>query len=190
MSSRERTEPGAGGDKAPTREKTLLGVSDKPAVPASPIVSVAPVRERTVLGVGASAPTPVAPLARERSVQEPPPEGWDLPEPQEPLRAVEAPAAAEPPKAPVRPAPEASIALDLVHKKAEPQPAPLPAQALSEASLAAAGVPRRRGRGWLVVLLLLAMAGSALWVMRHRVPWYRLRSLIGMTTSSPSVQAS
>src|SRR5271155_5449969 len=172
MSSRERTEPGAGGDKAPARERTLLGVSDKPAVPASPIVSVAPGRERTGLGVGATAPAPVAPPARERSVQEPPPEGWDLPEPQDPLRAVEAPGTPEPPKAPARPAPEASIALDLLHKKTEPQPAPQPPQALSEASLAAAGVPRRRGRAWIVVLLLLAMAGTALWVMRHRVPWY------------------
>ncbi len=132
-----------------------------------------PARERTVLGLGV-VPPKATPPSRERSVQEPPPEGWDVPDVHDaatketvvPQIVVQVGAAGdeaprldlasdrEPPPAP---GPEASIALDLVaRKKAHVEPAVRVADVpLSEASLAAAGVPRRRRGGWLMLFLLM-----------------------------------
>ncbi len=86
---------------------------------------------------------------------------------------------------------EASIAIDLVPKKASskttdaPVQKPVveaPAPPPSEASLAAAGVPRRRrGRAWLLLLFLLVAAAASLYFMRERIPWLqslKLHSLI------------
>jgi len=179
---KEPTVPGTGGTNVPARERTVLGVgaAETPPAPAAPIIAVAPTREKTVLGVGQK--TAPVPPARERSVQEPPAEGWDLPE---------ASAAPSPPAPLAAPAPrassplDASIALDLVVKK--PKPAKPPGEKpgtekpLSEASLAAAGVPRRRRRAWVVALVVLALAAGGVYAMRARIPWVRLRSLVGMT---------
>ncbi len=180
--------PGTGGTNVPARERTVLGVgvTETPPAAAAPIIAGAPTREKPVLGVGQKdAPAAAAPPARERSVQEPPPEGWDLPE---------AGAASSSPAPPAPPAPhassplDASIALDLVVKK--PEPAKPPGEKpgtekpLSEASLAAAGVPRRRGRTWLVVLVVLALAAGGVYAMRARIPWGRLRSLVASAASS------
>jgi hypothetical protein len=182
---KEPTVPGTGGTNVPARERTVLGVgvTETPPAPAAPIIAVAPTREKTVLGVGNdAAPAAAAPPARERSVQEPPPEGWDLPE------ATGAPSAPAPPTPPVARASsplDASIALDLVVKKPEPPKPPgekpRTEKPLSEASLAAAGVPRRRGRAWLVVLVVVALAASGVYALRAHIPWGRLRSLVGMT---------
>ena len=127
---------------APPRERTVLGVGAEEAGPvavqAAPIVSAAPARERTVLGIGLgdAQPAPAAePTAPTEEPMAPPPE------PEAPLDAR-----------------EASIAIDLV-TKSKPPSAPPPAMA-SEASLSIAGVPRHRGRVWLV-LLVLAAAGAA-----------------------------
>jgi hypothetical protein len=181
---KEPTTPGTGGTNVPARERTVLGVGihEAPAAPAAPIIAAAPARERTVLGVGQKvAPAVAAPPARERSVQEPPPEGWDLPD----AAVPDPPAAPAPPAIRASPALDASIALDLVVKKPDPPktPAEKPPteKPLSEVSLAAAGVPRRRGRGWLVVLVLLAVAAGGVYAMRERIPWLRLRAIIGMT---------
>jgi hypothetical protein len=145
-----------------------------------------PARERTVLGLGV--PATATPPSRERSVQEPPPEGWDVhdaatketvvpqivvqvgPAREETPRPVLAAEREQPPV----PGPEASIALDLVaRKKADVVPAARAADVpLSEASLAAAGVPRRRGGRWLVFfLLVIAATATGLYVMRARFPW-------------------
>jgi hypothetical protein len=92
------------------------------------------------------------------------------------------------------------LALDLVAKKrqvaakepevaateAAKEPDPVPqerqeresAPPISEELLAAAGVPRRRGRTWLVLLLLLAMVGAGVYLYRDRIPWQRLRSYV------------
>jgi hypothetical protein len=76
--SGERTDPGVGGGRAPSRERTVLGVAPDAsgsAIP-SPVVLVAPMRERTVVGI---APPPRRPLPKEISVQDlPAPEGWDV----------------------------------------------------------------------------------------------------------------
>jgi len=195
VAARERTVPGAGGAKVPARERTMLGVgTTTPAAQvdeaARPIIAVAATREKTTMGVGVdSVPAvPVVPVAvaavsaapvvtvaetaavadgppvkmraREPSGGMPPEEGWD-----EPAVDAMAPTA-------LAPAMDKSIAIDLVPKKPE-RPA-APETPPSEASLAAAGVPRRRrGRRWLVFLVLLAAASGGLYVARQRVPAVR-----------------
>jgi Tfp pilus assembly protein PilZ len=175
VASRERTEPGTGGAGVPARERTILGVgtSDSTAAPAAPILSVATSREATVLGVGgAAAPSPSAAAQPEAAAPEP----LVASEPRDALAVTGAPPAAPPAPSP-RPLDvslDASVALDLVVRKPEP-PKPI-----SDVSLAAAGVPRRRGRAWIVVLVLLGLATAGTWVMRARIPWHRLSQLTGL----------
>jgi uncharacterized protein (TIGR02266 family) len=191
VEARDRTQPRTGAGEAPAREPTVLGLGtpENPPVAASPIVPVAAARERTVLGVGsAGAPAAAKAQVRERSVQEPPPEDWDLPDPHEvPTRENVVPQRvvpvvreeASPPKLapepePRTPLPEASIAIDLVARKpeADVDDAPLPS------------VPRRRGGRWLLFLLLVvAAAAAALYVMRGRIPW--VQRLVETWTASP-----
>jgi uncharacterized protein (TIGR02266 family) len=182
VASRERTEPGTGGTSAPSRERTVLGVglSSEPAaspLPATPIISVAPTREKTVLGVGmagaataAPAAAPAKPPARELSVQEPSPEGWDLPE-------------AEAREKPQPLAPEASIAMDLVVKKADPvkpAAAPDPPRPAADALPVLSGVPSRRPRRWPAVLVVLLLVAAGVYLLRDMIPWPPwARSLIG-----------
>ncbi|HEY8089323.1 MAG TPA: PilZ domain-containing protein [Polyangiaceae bacterium] len=177
VASREPTEPGTGGTKVPARERTVLGVgrSEEPAAAAAPIIAVASMREKTVLGVGAPAAAPAAkPPAREPSGELPPVEGWDAPESDEAQQGQAAPA----------PAQEPSIAIDLVAKKPERD---VPQPEASETSLAAAEVPRRGGRGWLVVVVILAVAAGALYLNRDRIP--QLRAWLGTSTPAPAVPA-
>jgi uncharacterized protein (TIGR02266 family) len=162
VASRERTEPGTGGTKTPAREPTVLGVgsAQTPLAPAAPIIAVAPTRERTVLGVGTPnlAPKPGATPAGRPSVPEPPPEeDWEPAKEDQAAAELDALLAAEP---------ERSLPIELVTTRAKVEP-PAP----SEASLVAAGVPRRRSRLWLAVLVVLLAAGCAAYFLRARIPW-------------------
>lgn len=68
------------------------------------------------------------------------------------------------------PAIDRSLPIALVTTKAASAPAAPP----SETSLVAAGVPRRRGRRWpAIVLLILVGAGCGAYAMRARIPWLR-----------------
>jgi hypothetical protein len=167
---RQRTDPGVGGSKTVSRERTMLGTGStqqKTEAAAAPIVVLAPTREKTVLGVAPPGAAPAArPPAKETSQQEPSPEGWDLPE-------AEGAEPAEPPLDAFPVEPEASIAIDLVRPRTSssvPAPAPARAPALapedSESSLVPAGVPRRRGRVWLLLILVVALAAGLGYVRR------------------------
>jgi uncharacterized protein (TIGR02266 family) len=160
VAARERTEPGTGGAKTPAREPTVLGVgSAQTPQAAAPIIAVAPTREKTVLGVGSPEAAPRRTIRRgEPSLGVPPPEdGWES--------ASDDRSAAEPESPPM---PERSMPIELVTTKAKVE-APLP----SEASLVAAGVPRRRSRMWPAVLVVLLAAGCAAYFFRARIPWVR-----------------
>jgi hypothetical protein len=126
--------------------------------PAAPVIAIAPARERTVLGVGPAArPEPGRPRPVMPSAPEPPPEdGWDVASKGEEEAKTESPAV-----------PERSLPIALVTAKREvASPSPP-----SEASLAAAGVPRRRSRWWAAILVILVAAGCAAYVQRDRSPW-------------------
>lgn len=156
---KERTEPGTGGTKTPAREATAHGVGNEqsPQAAAAPIIAVAPTRERTVLGVGAPEPGPRrVKRSAEPSIGEPPPEeGWESPSDDQAAAEPESPAA-----------PERSLPIELVTTRAKVDP-PEP----SEASLVAAGMPRRRSRRWPAVLVVLLAAGCAAYFFRARIPW-------------------
>jgi uncharacterized protein (TIGR02266 family) len=129
-----------------TREPTAPGVGDVSPVVAAPVIAAAPDRERTLMGVGmGSEPPPANPPS-------PPP----APAPASPPAEVKAPE--PPPPVPARasgPPREQSVAIDLVAEKRLPKSVPPPAQAES------GGGPGR----WVVVLLLLAVAGIAAYVL-------------------------
>jgi hypothetical protein len=180
----ERTDPGMGSAKGPSREPTRLGVGisqpgQRNDAAVAPVVVLAPKRERTVLGV-APAPVPQRPQPpqRETSLQEPPAEGWDLPEGQQaiqteqsvpldlmPARRTDGPHLAPPVPVPYTSAPHAapvarvpvpirdpSIAVDLSELDSNEK----------EPSLLPAGVPRHRGRKFLVFLVFLAVVATAI----------------------------
>jgi len=169
VAAREATDPGTGGSNAPARERTVMGVgkSDEQAVAAAPIVAAAPARERTQLGIGGSPPgaAPEAAAGREMSI---PIElvAHKKPEAEVPTRRVEVPhVEREPseqeldwelePKQEAKPEPKREL-----KSKPEPRPKAVPVEAPpSEASLAEAGVPRRRGGVWIMLLLVLAIGG-------------------------------
>jgi hypothetical protein len=50
--------------------------------------------------------------------------------------------------------------------------------------MAAAGIPVRRRRWPLVVVLIVAFAAGAVYVERGRIPWARLRALVGHVVPS------
>jgi uncharacterized protein (TIGR02266 family) len=91
-----------------------------------------------------------------------------------------APAPAEPaePAAAAVPEAEQSLALDLLVRK------PVPAELPSDASMSAAGIPVRRRRWPLVVLLIVAFAAGAIYVERGRIPWARLRAVASRVVTS------
>jgi hypothetical protein len=170
-----RTDPGVGGGKAVSRERTVLGTGasrQPPGAPVAPIVVLAPTREKTVLGVAPPVRTAaLRPPAREISQQEPAPEGWDLPPAS--TDAVSVPAILESPRARAsaqEQGREPSIAIDLSELERSTRGLTVD-PSVSEASLVAAGVPRRRGRGWLALLVLavLAAAGGLGYLHRDRV---------------------
>jgi hypothetical protein len=156
---------GESAHKAPARERTILGVAvpEQTQAPIAPVVVPPSPGEKTVLGVGMKAMAAVArPLARETSVQEPPPEGWDLPErtPQPPPSDTMAAARLESvePKRIAPPALDPSFPFDLSVPKARSEPSWVPA-----------GVPRRgRWMGW-VALVLVAAAAAAGYLRRDRL---------------------
>jgi uncharacterized protein (TIGR02266 family) len=177
VDSGERTDPGTGGTKIPARERTMLGIGmaeKKEEAVARPIVGLAPTREKTILGMGMVAGLPPVNVGE---------------------TAPPASASPETPQVPPAPDSDESLALDLVAKKPhvavteaakEPELVPKEPESsppITEDSLSAAGLPRRRGRTWLVLLLLLAIAGGAVYVYRDRIPWQRLRSYIGTLRS-------
>ena len=116
---------------------------EKEKSPAKPIPSSLPKREKTVIGMGPSNPAfRFKPPARELSQQEPPAEGWDLPEAAAPTR-------------------EPSIAVDLSELDSSAVDLVASKPTGAEPSLVPAGLPRRRrGLVWSVVLVAL-LAGAA-----------------------------
>jgi uncharacterized protein (TIGR02266 family) len=174
-----------------TREPTAPGVGSATKVPAVKVPAVgapvvvpppAPERERTLMGVGAGSepPPPLTPTPRPAAGVEasktPAPE--PVTEPYHP-RAPPAPAAASP-DAPAR---EQSVAIDLIAAKKDIAPVPSPvAASVSSPELvsplepppALAPAPRSMppaadaGSGsarWVVVVLLLIVAGIAAYVL-------------------------
>jgi len=131
-----------------TREPTAPGVGDVSPVVVAPVIEAAPDRERTLLGVGmGSEPPPANP---------PPTPTAAAPAPAPPPAEVKAPE--PPPPEPARasgPPREQSVAIDLVAEKRLPRSVPPPAQPESGGGA---------GR-WVVVLLLLAVAGIAAYVL-------------------------
>ncbi len=186
VAARERTDPGTGGTKTPAREPTVLGVGAPRAAEAqaTPIIAVAPTRETTVLGVGAPE-EPDAPEAASRDARL----GEEAPllERSVPIELTAARVKAEA-AAPAAAAGAASEAAP----EAEAEPKGAPAAEPSEASLAAAGVPRRRARVWPAVLLVLVGAGFAVYAMRARIPWLRVmidRATAAMGSPQPPAPA-
>jgi hypothetical protein len=114
------------------------------------------------------------PPARESSLQEPPAEGWDLSEP--PAREVSIPVdlTARKPDLAVNPrARDPSIAVDLSELDSHAK----------EPSLVPAGVPRGRGRRWLIFFALLLVAAAGIWRREQLRPViHRLLQRIVTTT--------
>jgi uncharacterized protein (TIGR02266 family) len=170
VASREATDPGTGGSKTLSRERTVLGVgkAEEQAVAAAPIVTAAPARERTQLGIGgATAVAPEASIPIELVAKKI--------EKEVPTRRVEVPRIEREsseldwdlvPKAEAEPKPE-------LKPVSRPQPNPVLKPAAveappSETSLAEAGVPRRRDGLWIILLLLVAIGGVG-YVFRSRM---------------------
>ena len=177
----DRTDPGVGGGQTVSRERTVLGTGiaqHESDAAAAPILVLAPARERTVLGVAPPEPAAAAVSpARETSQGEPAPEGWDLPEaatlqaetrPATPVIVsdrIEAHVARKEPAAPREP----SVAIDLSEFESGAKSQVVVGSAGREPSLVAAGVPRRRGRAWLMAMLVVVLAGGLCYAQRDRV---------------------
>jgi hypothetical protein len=180
LAAGERTDHGVGGRKIVSRERTALGVGASQwqhEAPTAPVVMLYPVRERTVLGVAppSDAAAPSLP-ARETSMQEPAAEGWDAPEAPSPpaetppptARVAEVPETRTPKEQPARMR-DPSIAIDLSELERAPSSKGAAGATESEPSLVPAGVPRRRGRPWLVFLALIALAAGLGYARRDKV---------------------
>ncbi len=162
-----------GGSKARSREPTILGVAvpEQSEAAVAPVVVPPPLSEKTVLGVGmkglSAGPHP---QARETSLQEPPPEGWDLSQPE---HQHEQPSPPEPPQASAK----VATYLEEYAPKRVPPPATDPSVPIdlsvlkvhSEPSLVPAGLPRSRGTLWWILLLVLAAAVAVGYVRRDQV---------------------
>jgi uncharacterized protein (TIGR02266 family) len=183
--------PTSRADAAPERERTVLGVGALTArMEAAPIVAVAPPRERTVQGL---APPPTSAPSTPR-IEAPPPrdemktldfgelkldaDGLPVlpPEPEasrpEPLDAAQAEPEDDrptrigpPPDAMAGTAPRATTS-------SVPSARPRPLLGGREDSIAPAGVPRRRSRSGLAVLLSLALVVAASYVGRDELRPY------------------
>jgi uncharacterized protein (TIGR02266 family) len=152
VDSREPTEPGVGKPSSPP-----------PAM--APVVGGAPERERTLMGVGLSEPEPAAPPPRPL-----PNVRIDVPPPREQSIAIDLVSQKEP----------VTLELDLDRARA-PVPAPVPAPMPPPALVAPAPSPIRSrpppartpapvetgpgGGRWVVILLLLIVAGVAAYVL-------------------------
>jgi uncharacterized protein (TIGR02266 family) len=189
VAAREATDPGTGGSKVPARERTVLGVgkSDEHALAATPIVAAAPARERTQLGIGVAEPAaaregsiPIELVAQKKGETELPTRRVEVPriperEPSElEWEFVPKPEAKAEPKPERRQEPTSEPKLESkpASKRAAVEAPP------SEASLAEAGVPRRRGGTWVMLLLLLAIGGVG----------YAFRSRIMLAAFPPAPQ--
>jgi uncharacterized protein (TIGR02266 family) len=125
----------------------------------------APPRERTMLGVGlpTQPPAPTAPILA--ATAPPAREKTELGIAPQPIAEADAPEVAT-----ARPADERSVAIDLVAKK--PRSVPPAHEPAREISLVPAGLPKRTGAGWLLLIVLLASAGGAGYAFRDRLrPW-------------------
>jgi hypothetical protein len=180
LAAGERTDHGVGGGKTVSRERTVLGTGasrQQTEAAAAPIVVLAPIREKTVLGVAPPSPGAApSPPKRETSMQEPSPEGWDLPEAPPAQRAemslatviVSEPATHAPAAQPA-PMRDPSIAVDLSELERTTNARGRPGAAETEPSLVPAGVPRRRGRAWLLVLVVVTLVGGLGYAQRNKV---------------------
>ena len=162
-----------------TREPTAPGVGKVAPVTTAPIVSMgpsAPERERTLLGVGGSGAEPEAPpvargITPAAGTPPPPAAAAILPEPGggDVARAeveAELEAALKPPPEASAPQRERSLAIDLVTAKkdvAAAPPEPTPERAAVTAP--AKGDPGGGTARWVVVVLLLLVAGIAAYVL-------------------------
>jgi Tfp pilus assembly protein PilZ len=198
----ERTDPGVGGGKTVSRERTVIGTGISPHqsdAPAAPILMSAPARERTVLGVAPpGAAAAAVPPAREPSQEEPPPEGWDLPEPVA-AQAEAAPAtpavvsdrreAYAPRKEQAAPR-EPSVAIDLSEFDSEAKGQVVVGPTGTEPSLVAAGVPRHRGRAWLMAMVVVALAAGFGYARRDKLQALLKNWQASMTPPTPAAPPS
>ena len=198
---------------APERERTVLGIGQAATAPvkAAPIVSVAPARERTVQGL-APAPLPDLkdlPPAREEQKTidfgdleldadglpvlpaQPLNSEPRLPEPPDPAPTTalvpEAPPEHEKPLPPMA---ERSMAIDLVAMKAASAPPRAPLMGREDSLAQRAGIPKRRGGGGLVFLLLLASLGVSGYIERDRLMPLVAPYLSSGAATAPSVTAA
>jgi hypothetical protein len=160
----------------------------------APVVVLAPTRERTVLGVAPAAVPPSPQVSgRELSLQEPPPpEGWDVPEAQAaeversipldlvPARRSDGPQAA-PPASPqllqeAAPAPRARVPVPVRDPSVLVDLSELNSSSGNEPSLVPAGVPRHRGRRFLLFLAVILVVAAVGYLRREQLRplWDRL----------------
>ncbi len=153
-----------------TREPTAPGVGKIQPTPIVALGAGAPERERTLMGVGVSGSEPPPPVGA--PPRPAPAAGAPPPPPPAPVLApapapvTPAPAESEPPHPPR----EQSVAIDLVTAKKEVAPPPAPAPLAAEPTPVAPSLPPRADSGassarWVVVLLLLVVAGIAAYVL-------------------------
>jgi uncharacterized protein (TIGR02266 family) len=158
VAAREPTEPGVGEGRA------------TPTIEVPPTVQ-APPRERTMLGVG----QPIVPAAepvgmRHVAVVEPAPPPLEAP-----------PRGAPAPEFSPEPTPEASLAIELVSKKADSGRTPPREDAALDDSVR---LPKKKGGArvaWLLLAIVLATASGLAYANRSRLPalGHRVRSALG-----------
>jgi len=198
----ERTDPGMGGGQTVSRERTVLGtgiVQHESDAPAAPILILAPTREKTVLGLAAPGPAAAAmPPAREMSQGEPSPGGWDVPEPValEAETRLATPASVSnrieahvPRKEQAAPR-EPSVAIDLSEFESGAKSQVIVGSTGREPSLVAAGVPRRRGRAWLMAMVVVVLAAGFGYAQRNKVQMLLKNWQRSMTPPTPGTPPS
>jgi uncharacterized protein (TIGR02266 family) len=161
VAMRERTEPGVGSggaspSQAPAKERTMLGVGNRPASDLAPTpVAFAPVEVPVAFTAEPPGVAPAVAPARSSALGP-----RSMPPAAEPLPSVMVDV---PPGAPI--ARETSIAIDLVAKKSIPVEAALATSpdGTQDDTLRVReeARPRRGGKGWILFLAVLAAAIAA-----------------------------
>jgi uncharacterized protein (TIGR02266 family) len=192
VAAREATDPGTGGSKVPARERTVLGVgkSDEHALAATPIVAAAPARERTQLGIGSAEPAaaregsiPIELVAQKKGETELPTRRVQVPHIEREASELEWEFVPKPEPQPEAKPERKQEPTSERKPESKPESKPVPKSVAvepppSEASLAEAGLPRRRGGTWVMLLLLLAIGGVG----------YAFRSRIMLAAFPPAPQ--